>query len=228
MDFSALHISRQSNCRAYQRLAAVATLKAELKPRRGHFRNMLKPCRKRHASAGRALAFPVMITHRGLLLYSVLCGAGVLWSGGLIVALALGDRPVDKVIAVGVAALLTVPGFAAAILSNRRGYRTQQPRRLWALASWVPPHVPIWAAIAAGLAFFGFWLAIVLAFVTLKGNPEVRADGAYVLDKITVVSRETYERQIDHEQQISLGVLGAFAVGGAFLCAARATDREPV
>ncbi|GAA2875074.1 hypothetical protein Acy02nite_36370 [Actinoplanes cyaneus] len=167
------------------------------------------------------------MSRRGLLLYSVLCGAGVLWSGGLIVALALGHRPVDKVVAVGLAALLTVPGFASGILSNRRGYRTRQPRRLWALASWVPPHVPVWAAIAAGVVFFGFWLAIVLAFVTLKGNPGVRPDGTYILDETTVVSRETYERQVDHQQQISLGVLGAFAVGGAFLCAARATDHEP-
>jgi hypothetical protein len=169
----------------------------------------------------------MMMSRRGLLLYSVLCGAGVLWSGGLIVALALGHRPVDKVVAVGIAALLTVPGFAAAILSNRRGYRTQQPRRLWALASWVPPHVPVWAAVAAGLAFFGFWLAIVLAFLTLKGNPEIRPDGTYVLDQTTVVDRATFDRQVDHQQQVSLGVLGAFAVGGTFLCAARATDREP-
>ncbi|AEV87272.1 hypothetical protein ACWT_6257 [Actinoplanes sp. SE50] len=170
-----------------------------------------------------------MMSHRGLLWYSVLCGAGVLWAGALVVALALGHRPVDKVVAVGIAALLTVPGFAAGVLANRRAYRTQQPRRLWSLASWVPPHVPVWAAIAAGVVFFGFWLTIVLAFVALQGNPEVRADGTYVLadhDRLTVVDRTTYDRQLDHEQQISLAVLGAFAVGGAFLCAARATDHQ--
>jgi hypothetical protein len=169
-----------------------------------------------------------MMSHRGLLWYSMLCGAGVLWSGGLIVALALDRRPVDKVVAVGLAALLTVPGFAAGILSNRRAYRTRQPRRLWSLASWVPPHVPVWAAIAAAVVFFGFWLAIVLAFVTLKGNPGIHPDGTYTLDNVTIVDKPTYDRQVDHEQQISLGVLGAFAVGGAFLCAARATDHEPV
>ncbi|BCJ41399.1 hypothetical protein GCM10010168_56020 [Actinoplanes ianthinogenes] len=168
------------------------------------------------------------MSRRGLLGYSVLCGGAVLWSGALVVALAAGHRPVNAVVAVGIAALLTVPGFAAGILANRRAYRTQQPRRLWSLASWVPPHVPVWAAIMAGLVFFGFWLAIVLAFIKLDGNPEVR-DGKYVLndhDKITVVSEATYDRQLDHEQQISLSVLGAFAVGGAFLCAARATDHE--
>jgi hypothetical protein len=169
-----------------------------------------------------------MMSRRGLLFYSVLCGAGVLWSGGLVVTLAFGHRPVHSVLAVGLAALLTVPGFASGILANRRAYRTQQPRRLWSLASWVPPHVPAWAAIMAGVVFFGFWLTIVLAFVALEGNPEMR-NGQFVLndhDKITVVSEETYDRQLDHEQQISLAVLGAFAVGGAFLCAARATDHE--
>ncbi|GIF08123.1 hypothetical protein [Actinoplanes siamensis] len=167
-----------------------------------------------------------MTSRRGLLLYSVLCAVGVLWSGTLIVVLALGRHPVDEVVAVGVAALLTVPGFAAGILANRRGYRTQRPLRLWSLASWVPPHVPVWAAVATGVVFFGFWLAIVLAFIALKGNPGMTPDGTYVLDRTTVVDRQTYDRQVDHQQQISLGVLGAFAVGGAFLCAARATDHE--
>ncbi|GAA2699663.1 MULTISPECIES: hypothetical protein [Actinoplanes] len=170
-----------------------------------------------------------MRSNRGLLWYSALCGAGVLWSGGLVVALALGHRPVHSVVAVGIAALMTVPGFAAGILANRRAYRTQQPRRLWSLASWVPPHVPVWAAIAAGLVFFGFWLSIVLAFVALEGNPEMTADGQYALndhDRVVLVTPEVYQRQVDHQQQISLSVLGAFAVGGAFLCAARATDHE--
>jgi hypothetical protein len=169
-----------------------------------------------------------MISRRGLLLLSVMCGAGVLWSAGLIVALALGARPLDSAIAVGVAALLTVPGFAAGILNNRQGYRTQQPRRPWRLASWVPPHVPHWAAIGAGVIFFGFWLTVVLAFAALDGNPAMR-DGRYVLedhDQVLEVNQATYERQTDHQQQISLGVLGAFAVGGGFLCAARATDNE--
>jgi hypothetical protein len=169
-----------------------------------------------------------MISHRGLLGLSLICGAAVLWSAALIVALAVGARPVHSAVAVGVAALLTVPGFAAGILANRRGYRTRAPRRLWRLASWVPPHVPPWAALAAAAVFFGFWLAIVLAFAALDGSPQLR-DGRYVLqdhDRVTEVNRVTYERQLDHEQQISLGVLGAFAVGGSFLCAARATGHE--
>ncbi|MBB2943085.1 hypothetical protein FB565_002798 [Actinoplanes lutulentus] len=169
-----------------------------------------------------------MISRRGLLLLSVMCGAGVFWSAGLIIALAAGARPFDAAVAVGVAAFLTVPGFAAGILSNRRGYRTQQPRRAWRLASWVPPHVPHWAAIAAGVFVFGFWLTVVLAFASLDGNPSMR-DGRYVLedhDRVIEVNQVTYDRQTDHQQQISLGVLGAFAVGGSFLCAARATDHE--
>ncbi|MEV6306879.1 hypothetical protein AB0M02_46305 [Actinoplanes sp. NPDC051861] len=169
-----------------------------------------------------------MITNRGLLGLSLICGTAVLWSAALIVALAAGARPFHSAVTIGIAALLTVPGFAAGILANRRGYRTRAPRRLWNLASWVPPHVPVWAAVVAGAVFFGFWLAIVLAFTALDGNPEVR-DGRYVLqdhDRVVEVSRLTYERQLDHEQQISLGVLGAFAVGGSFLCAARATDHE--
>ncbi|MEV6344701.1 hypothetical protein [Actinoplanes sp. NPDC051851] len=165
---------------------------------------------------------------RTLLWYSVLCGTGVIWSSVLVVALALGHRPVHSVVAVGVAALLTVPGFAVGVTANRRAYMTRQPRRFWSLQSWVPPHVPVAAAVFAGALLFGFWLSIVLAFVALDGSPEVRG-GQYVLDdhsRIVVVSAETYERQMDHEQQISLSVLGAFAIGGCFLCYARATDHE--
>jgi hypothetical protein len=169
-----------------------------------------------------------MITQRGLSGLSLVCGAGVLWSAGLITALAAGARPVITGVAVGLAALLTVPGFAAGILANRRGYQTRQPRRLWSLASWVPPHVPAWAAIVAACAFFGFWLALVLAFLALDGAPERRGAGYVLIDhkREIVIDKATYERQIDHETQISLAVLGAFAVGGTFLCAARATDHE--
>jgi hypothetical protein len=169
-----------------------------------------------------------MISNRGLLWLSALCTAGVLWSAGLILAYAFGVDPLPAAASVGVAALLTVPGFAGGIMSNRRGYRTQGPRRPWRLASWVPPHVPHWAAITAGVVFFGFWLSIVLGFVALDGNPE-RRGAEYVLedrDRVVVVDEATYQEQLGHQQQISLGVLGAFAVGGAFLCAARATDHE--
>ena len=169
-----------------------------------------------------------MISIRGLLLLSALGTAGVLWSAGLIVAYAAGADPLAPALSVGVAALLTVPGFAAGIMANRRGYRTRGPRRPWRLASWVPPHVPHWAAVLAGAVFFGFWLSIVLGFAALDGNPERRGAG-YVLedrDRVVPVDEATYQRQLGHQQQISLGVLGAFAVGGAFLCAARATDHE--
>ncbi|WP_229072368.1 hypothetical protein [Actinoplanes sp. DH11] len=169
-----------------------------------------------------------MISRRGLLLLSLMSGAGVLWSAVLIVALAAGARPLGAAVAVGVAAFLTVPGFAGGIVSNRLGFRTQRPLRPWRLASWVPPHVPHWAAMAAGAVLFGFWLAIVLAFASLDGNPAMR-DGRYVLedhDRVIEVNQAVYDRQSGHQQQISLGVLGAFAVGGTFLCAARATDHE--
>ncbi|SDT79832.1 hypothetical protein [Actinoplanes derwentensis] len=169
-----------------------------------------------------------MFTRRGLSWLSLVSGVGVLWCAVLIGTLAFEVRPVITQLAVGFAAILTVPGFAAGILANRRGYRTQQPRRLWSLASWVPPHVPVWAAIAAALIFAGFWLALVLAFAALNGSPLERG-GTYVLmdrGRETIVGRAVYERQIDHETQISLAVLGAFAVGGTFLCAARATDHD--
>ncbi|GAA1591278.1 hypothetical protein [Actinoplanes couchii] len=169
-----------------------------------------------------------MFTRRGLLGLSMVSGAGVLWCAVLIVTLTFGARPVITQVAVGLAAILTVPGFAVGILANRRGYRTQQPRRRWNLASWVPPHVPVWAAVAAALIFAGFWLSLVLAFSALNGSPTERG-GTYVLvdhQRETVVARSVYERQVDHETQISLAVLGAFAIGGAFLCAARATDHD--
>ncbi|MFC4065026.1 hypothetical protein [Actinoplanes subglobosus] len=169
-----------------------------------------------------------MFTRRGLLGLSLVCGAGVVWAAALIVAYAFAVRPVITPIAVGFAAILTVPGFAAGILANRRGYQTRRPRRLWSLASWVPPHVPVWAAVVAALVFFGFWLSLVLAFTALEGTPQ-RRGAEYLLvdhDREVVVDKAAYDRQIDHETQISLGVLGAFAVGGAFLCAARATDHE--
>jgi hypothetical protein len=169
-----------------------------------------------------------MFTRGGLLRLSLVCGAGVLWTAALIVAYAFAARPVVAPVAVGLAAILTVPGFAAGILANRRGYQTRQPRRLWSLASWVPPHVPVWAAALAALTFSGFWLALVLAFTVLDGTPQ-RRGAEYVLidhDRETVVDRAAYDRQLDHETQISLAVLGAFAVGGTFLCAARATDHE--
>lgn len=169
-----------------------------------------------------------MFTRRGLVWLSLVSGAGVLWCAVLITVLTLGARPVLTPLAVGLAALLTVPGFAAGVLANRRGYRTQQPRRLWRLASWVPPHVPGWAAITAAVVLGGFWLALILAFTALNGSPLERG-GTYLLvnnGRETVVARSVYERQVDHETQISLAVLGAFAIGGTFLCAARATDTD--
>jgi hypothetical protein len=169
-----------------------------------------------------------MVTQRGLVVFSALCSAGMLWSAVLIAGLFAGWRPVGSGVAVGVAALLILPGAIAGVIANRLFYRTVGPRRPWSLVSWVPPHVPHWAAMLAGVLFFGFWLAVVVAFAGLNGNAELR-DGRYVLNdhgRITTVSQADYERQLNHELQVSLGILGAIGVGGAFMTAAVLTHEE--
>jgi hypothetical protein len=166
-----------------------------------------------------------MVTQRGLVAFSAACSAGVFWSVALIAGLLAGVRLVPTPIAVGIAALLTVPGCIAGVIANRLYYRTTQPRRPWSLVSWVPPHVPHWAAMSAGVLFFGFWLAVVVAFAGLDGNAQ-QHDGQYVINRdgrVTVVSEADYDRQLDNEQQISLGVLGAVGVGGTFFTAALLT-----
>ena len=169
-----------------------------------------------------------MISQRWLVLCSAMCSAGLLWSAALIATLLAGVRLVPTGVAVGVAATLTLPAVIAGVTANRWYYRTTRPRRSWNLTSWVPPHVPHWAAMLAGVLFFGFWLSVVLAFAALNGNAEQR-DGQYVLNdngRTTVVSQSDYDRQLDHEQQISLGILGALAVGGVFLTAAVITHHN--
>jgi hypothetical protein len=146
----------------------------------------------------------------------------MLWSATLIAGLTAGVRLVPTPMAVGVAAVLTIPGVIAGVIGNRWFYRTTRPRRPWSLTSWVPPHVPHWASMLAGALFFAFWLAVVVAFAGLDGDTELR-DGQYVLNdngRTTVVTEADYDRQIDHEQQISLGILGALAVGGGFMTGA--------
>jgi hypothetical protein len=168
-----------------------------------------------------------MMSHRVMAACSAMASAGMLWSAVLIGALVTGFRLVPSAVAVGVAALLTVPGVIAGVTGNRWYYRTTRPRSAWSLTSWVPPHVPHWAAMLAGAAFFGFWLAVVVAFGGLDGNAEQR-DGQYVLTdngRVTVVTEADYERQLDYQQQISLGLLGALAVGGTFMTAAVLTHR---
>jgi hypothetical protein len=169
-----------------------------------------------------------MVTQRWLVLFSAMCSGAVLWSAVLIAGLLGGVRVVPTIVAVGVAALLAVPGFIAGVVAHRWYYRTTRPRRAWSLTSWVPPHVPHWAATLAGVLVAGFWLAVVVAFAGLDGDTGVR-DGRYVIEdggRTIPVSRADYERQVDHEQQISLGVLGALAVGGTFLTAAVQTHRS--
>jgi hypothetical protein len=169
-----------------------------------------------------------MVTQRWLVVFSAMGSAGILWSGVLVAGLLAGSRPLASGLAVGVAALLTVPGAIAGVVTNRLYYRTTRPRRPWSLVSWVPPHLPHWASMLAGVLFFAFWLATMVAFAGLDGNAGMR-DGQYVINDnngTTTVSRADYERQLDHEQQISLGVLGAIGVGGVFLTAA-ALIHEP-
>ncbi|MFF5294895.1 hypothetical protein [Paractinoplanes globisporus] len=163
-----------------------------------------------------------MIPHRWLVVCSALSSAGMVWSAVLIGGLLAGVRLLPSPVAVGVAAVLAVPAVTAGIIGNRWYYRTTRPRTRWSLTSWVPPHVPHWASMLAGVIFFAFWLAVVVAFAGLDGNAEMR-DGQYVLSdngRVTVITQADYERQLDHEQQISLGVLGALAIGGTFMTGA--------
>jgi hypothetical protein len=160
-----------------------------------------------------------MMPRRLLVVCSAMCFAGMVWSAVLIVGLLAGVRLLPSVLAVGVAAFLTVPGAIAGVIGNRWYYRTTRPRRPWSLTSWVPPHVPHWVSMLAGAVFFGFWLAVVVAFAGLDGNAEMH-DGQYVIShngRITTIDQADYERQLAQEQQISLGVLGAIAVGGTFM-----------
>jgi hypothetical protein len=163
-----------------------------------------------------------MIPPRLMVVSGAMCSAGLLWAATLIAGLVAGVRLVPTPAAVGIAALLTVPGVIAGVIGNRWYYRTTRPRTAWSLTSWVPPHVPHWASMLAGVMFFGFWLSVLIAFAGLDGDAE-RRDGQYVLNdhgRVTVVTQADYQRQLDLEQQISLGVLGAFAVGGTFMTGA--------
>ncbi|GAB2622619.1 hypothetical protein Aab01nite_26590 [Paractinoplanes abujensis] len=145
---------------------------------------------------------------------SAMCSAGLIWSAVLVAALLAGVRLVPTAVAVAVAAVLSVPGVIAGVIGNRWLYRTTRPRMRWNLTSWVPPHVPHWAGMLAGVLFFGFWLTVVVAFAGLDSDVDKR-DG-----RPSTVSPADADRQRNLEQQISLGVLGAVAVGGVFLTGA--------
>jgi hypothetical protein len=163
-----------------------------------------------------------MIPQRWLIVSSAMSSAGLLWSAVLIAGLLAGVRLVPTAVAVAVAALLAVPGVIAGVIGNRWFYRTTRPRARWSLTSWVPPHVPHWASMLAGVLFFAFWLAVVVAFAGLDGDAELR-NGQYVLTengRTTVVTPADFDRRQDLEQQISLGILGAAAVGGVFMTGA--------
>jgi hypothetical protein len=175
-----------------------------------------------------------MISQRWSVVCGAMCSAGMFFSAVLIAGLLAGVRLMPTAAAVGTAAVLTVPGVITGVLGNRWYYRTTRPRRSWSLTSWVPPHVPHWARVLAGTIFFGFWLAVVIAFAALDGDAGLSSDaelrdGQYVITdngRTTVVTRADHDRQADHEQQISLGVLGALAVGGTFMTAAVLTHHN--
>lgn len=145
-----------------------------------------------------------MFTRRILLLLDLLCVAGVVWSAVLIGALLTGDRLFSTGVAVGVAAVLVLPGFLAGIVSNRTTFRGRRPRDGHTPTIWRPPvDLPPWALIVAGLLFLGFWLAGMSAFAGIdQDHPD--------------------HHQPQYEQRIALGVLGAFGVGGTTLAAASA------
>lgn len=169
-----------------------------------------------------------MISQRWLVVCGAMCSAGLLWCAVLIAGLLAGVRWVPSTTAVGTAAVLAVPGVIAGVIGNRWYYRTTRPRVPWSLTSWVPPHVPHWASMLAGVLFAGFWLAVLVAFAGMDGSTEMR-DGQYVLNdngRVTVVTEADYERQLDREQQFSLGVLGALAVGGTFMTGAVLTHHN--
>ena len=139
------------------------------------------------------------------MLLDVLCLLGVLWSGTLIGLLLTGDRPFGTGLAVGVAALLVLPGFLAGIVSNRPTFRGRRPADGDAGTVWRPPvDLPVWALIAAGTLFLAFWVAGMTAFA---GMDQDAVDA----------------QQIGYEQRLGVGVLGGLGVGGTTLAAASVT-----
>lgn len=143
-----------------------------------------------------------MFSRRALLLLDVLCLLGVLWSGTLIGLLLSGDRPFGTGLAVGVAALLILPGFLAGIVSNRTTFRGRRPAGGDTGTVWRPPvDLPHWAIAVAGVLFLAFWVAGLSAFAGMEPDA---ADA----------------EQIGYVQRLSLGVIGALGVGGTTLAAA--------
>jgi hypothetical protein len=162
------------------------------------------------------------MTPRGVLLVlAAASAAGVVWAAVLIVFLLAGVRPLPLAVAALVTIVLIVPGFVAAVRSSASRSRTRRGRQadLWRLVE----HLPDWVLGPAAVFFVAFWLTAGLSFPTM-GNAEIR-DGQYVANnhgQLTVIDKATYDRQVAAEERFFLGVLGAFGVAGATLCAAAA------
>jgi hypothetical protein len=123
----------------------------------------------------------------------------VLWAAGLIGLLLSGRQVFPTGVAVGVTALLVLPGFLVGVVGNRTTFRGRRPRDADTGTIWRPPvDLPHAALAVAGLLFLAFWVAGMTAFAEVdreRSNPAV-------------------------EQRIALGVLGALGVGGTTIAAA--------
>jgi hypothetical protein len=138
-----------------------------------------------------------------LLVLDVMCVAGVGWAGVLIGALLGGERLVPTALAVVVAGVLVLPGFAAGVVSNRRIVRGRQPQSGRVRSVWAPPELPRWGLLVTGLLFFAFWLAGISALAGI--SPDVPTGDSAVQNS---------------QQRFALGVLGGIGTGGTALAAA--------
>lgn len=138
-----------------------------------------------------------------LLLLDVMCVAGVGWSGVLIGGLLGGVRLVPTAVAVVVALVLVLPGFAAGVITNRRIVRGRHPQSGWVRSVWSPPELPRWGLVLTGLVFFVFWFAGISAIAGMSQDAPVG------------------DRAVEESQQrFALGVLGGIGTGGTALAAA--------
>jgi hypothetical protein len=142
-----------------------------------------------------------MPNRRMLLLLDLLCLAGVLWAGTLIGMLLTGRQMLPSVVAVGVAALLVLPGFLAGVVANRTTFRGRPPRDAAQPTIWRPPvDLPHAALAVAGALFLAFWLLGMTAFAAMDQDQTTPDPAA--------------------EQRVALGVLGGLGVAGTTIAAA--------
>ena len=142
-----------------------------------------------------------MPTRVMLLLLDLLCLAGVGWAGGLIGLLLAGRQVFSTTVAVGVAALLVLPGFIAGMVLNRTTFRGRPPRDHDQPTIWRPPvDLPHSALAVAGGMLLAFWVTGMTAFAAMDQHRETPEPAA--------------------EQRLVLGVLGGLGVVGTTIAAA--------